>query len=86
MEIIEKILNAVRYLGGSILSIGLITFLYGFFVNGSTMVTAIGLGAVIGAIFIFLMGVFFVATDEMLENSYKGIEVISIKGKKGAPL
>lgn len=82
MKTRETILNAVKYIGGTILTIGIITFLLGFFVSDSTTMTSIGIGAVIGATFIFLMGVFFVATDEMLENSDKGIEVVSLKVKK----
>lgn len=48
--------------------------------------TGIGIGTIMGAVFIFLMGVFFVATEEMLEKSFKGIEVTKMKSKNGAPL
>ncbi|WP_077214764.1 hypothetical protein [Bacillus dakarensis] len=82
MKTRETILNAVKYIGGTILTMGIITFLLGFFVSDSITMTSIGIGAVIGATFIFLMGVFFVATDEMLENSDKGIEVVSLNVKK----
>ena len=69
-----KLLNAIKYAGGIVLTIGIITFLLGFFESGSSLLTPIGIGTVMGAIFIFLMGVFFVATEEMLEKSYKGIK------------
>lgn len=75
MDAKRKIITAVNAIGISVLTIGLMLFLYGFFVNGYTTMTSIGIGTVIGAVFIFLIGMFFVATEEMLE-----------KTKKGAPL
>ncbi|WP_338749191.1 hypothetical protein [Bacillus sp. FJAT-52991] len=84
-----KILNAVKYVCGTVLSIGIITFLLGFFESGFSVLTPIGIGTVVGAVFIFLMGVFFVATEEMLDKTYegikgiKGIKVIPIKTKNG---
>ncbi|MDF2855909.1 MAG: hypothetical protein K0Q87_1760 [Neobacillus sp.] len=81
-----NILNAVKYIGATILIIGMIIFSLGFFANGSSAMTGIGIGTIMGAVFIFLMGVFFVATEEMLEKSFKGIEVTKIKSKNGAPL
>jgi hypothetical protein len=81
-----NILNAVKYAGATILTIGIIIFSLGFFANGSSAMTGIGIGTIMGAVFIFLMGVFFVATEEMLEKSFKGIEVTKIKSKNGAPL
>jgi multisubunit Na+/H+ antiporter MnhE subunit len=81
-----KILNAVKYTGGSVLLIGIIISSLGFFVSGSSTLTSIGIGTVVGAVFIFLMGVFFVATEEMIEKSYRGIKTAPIKTKKRAPL
>jgi multisubunit Na+/H+ antiporter MnhE subunit len=81
-----KILNAVKYTGGSVLLIGIIIFSISFFVSGSSTLTGIGIGTVIGAVCIFLMGVFFVATEEMIEKSYRGIKIVPIKTEKGAPL
>jgi hypothetical protein len=86
MESYLKMLNAVKYVGGTLLIIGISIFLYGFFVSGYSTTVGIGIGTVMGAVFIFLMGVFFVVTEEMLEKTYKGIEVAPIKTKKGAPL
>lgn len=63
-------LNAVKYAGGTILTIGIFLFLLGFFGNEqASVLTSIGIGTVIGAVFIFLMGVFFSATEEMLEKT-----------------
>ncbi len=86
MESKLKVLNAVRYIGGTFLTIGIISFLIGFFVNGSIPLIGFGIGAAIGAVFIFIMGVFFVITEEMTEKSLKGIAISQIKHKKGAPL
>lgn len=76
MESKEMMLNAVKYVGGTILFIGISIFLYGFFVSEYSAVTGIGIGTVMGAIFIFLMGVFFVATEEMHEKMNKGARII----------
>ncbi|MFJ7936592.1 hypothetical protein [Sporosarcina sp. NPDC096371] len=76
MESRLKMLNAVKYVGGTILAIGISIFLYGFFVSDYSTITGIGIGTVMGAVFIFMMGVFFVATEEMQEKVDKGIRVI----------
>ena len=75
MESKTKMLNAVQYVGGTLLTIGISIFLYGFFVSEYSTMTGIGIGTIMGAVFIFLMGVFFVATEEMLERSDKGIRI-----------
>lgn len=66
-----KMLNATKYIGGSVLAFGILTFLIGFFGSSSSVLTPIGIGAVVGAVFIFLIGVFFVAGEEMLEKAFK---------------
>ncbi|MCL6571037.1 MAG: hypothetical protein K6T88_05060 [Bacillus sp. (in: Bacteria)] len=86
MKINLKILNAVKYTGGSVLLFGIIIFSLGFFVSDSNTLTSIGIGTVVGAVCIFLMGVFFVATEEMIEKSYRVIKTVPIKTKKRAPL
>ncbi|MFM1653364.1 hypothetical protein ACI7RC_14825 [Brevibacillus sp. B_LB10_24] len=70
-----KMIKSVNFIGITVLTLGIILFLLGFFENGYSLLTSIGIGTVIGAVFIFLIGMFFVATEEMLE-----------KTKKGAPL
>lgn len=82
MESASKILNAAKSVGYTILSIGIAIFLYGFFVSGNSIATSIGIGTVMGAIFIFLIGVFFVATEEMEKKTDKGIR---FSNEKGAP-
>ncbi|MBS4198381.1 hypothetical protein KHA93_01735 [Bacillus sp. FJAT-49732] len=76
----KKLLNAVKYVGFTLLTTGIIIFLYGFFVSDHSAITSIGIGTVMGAIFIFLMGVFFVATEELHEKTNKGVR-IPAKGK-----
>jgi hypothetical protein len=73
MESKSKMLNAVKVVGFTLLVIGISIFLYGFFVSDYSTITGIGIGTVMGAIFIFLMGVFFVVTEEMLEKVDTGM-------------
>ncbi|MGE8205657.1 hypothetical protein ACQKP0_13960 [Heyndrickxia sp. NPDC080065] len=63
-----KILNAVKFVAGTVLAIGTIIVVFGFLKNDYHVITPIGIGTVMGAVFIFLMGIFFVATEEMLEK------------------
>lgn len=82
----EKFLNAVTYVGLTVLTFGVLAFIVGMFVNGFSVLVPIGIGTSVGAVFIFLIGVFLVVTDEMLEKSYIGTKVVPIKSKKGAPI
>lgn len=68
MEANNKILNAVKYIGGALLVLGSMLFIYGIVDSGFNILAAIGIGTIMGAVFIFLMGVFFVATEEALEK------------------
>jgi hypothetical protein len=77
----SKILNAVKYVGGTTLTIGIALFLLGLFESGSSLLTPIGIGTVMGAIFIFVMGVFFVATEEMLEKRQNRMQATVMKIK-----
>ncbi len=72
MKSYSKMLNAVRYVGGTILTIGIAIFMYGFLVSDYSPVTGIGIGTIMGAIFIFLMGVFLVISEEMVTKTKKG--------------
>jgi len=65
----EKILQTVKLLGGTLLCIGISTFLTGLFVSKGEILAAIGAGTIVGAVFIFLMGIFFVASGEVLEKT-----------------
>lgn len=68
MDINQKLLKYVSIICGTLITIGSLLFIYGYFVSGSTAVTAIGIGLVMGATFIFIMGIFLVATEESFVN------------------
>lgn len=82
----EKFLNAVTYVGLTILTIGILAFILGLLVTGFNILVPIGIGTVVGAVFIFLIGVFLVVTEEMLEKSNRGTKVVPFNSKKRAPL
>ncbi|SET95945.1 hypothetical protein SAMN05421676_11267 [Salinibacillus kushneri] len=63
-----KILNAVKFAGGLILLAGIILFAIGLFESRYSILVSIGTGTIIGAVFIFLMGVFLVITEELVEK------------------
>ncbi|MBO0961682.1 hypothetical protein J1P26_18420 [Neobacillus sp. MM2021_6] len=81
MKVNEKILNTVKIFGGLLLAIGIATFFYSFFGNGYSNLTGIAIGIIVGAVFIFLMGIFFVVTEEMLKTTEKRIQFESVKRK-----
>ncbi|MBC5637423.1 hypothetical protein H8S33_11460 [Ornithinibacillus sp. BX22] len=64
-----KIVRAISILCGALITIGVISFLYGFFGSGYAWLTGIGLGVVMGGVFIFIMGIFLVATEEVVEKN-----------------
>lgn len=82
----EKLLNAVTYVGLSVLTVGVMAFILGFVVTDFNLLIPIGIGTSVGAVFIFLIGVFLVVTDEMLERTNRGTKVVPFKSKNGAPL
>jgi membrane protein CcdC involved in cytochrome C biogenesis len=86
MESKEKILNIVKILGSTVLGLGIIMFLLGVFASDFSILTSIGIGTVMGAVFIFLIGVFFVATEEMLSKTTKGHQVIPQPASKGTSI
>jgi hydrogenase-4 membrane subunit HyfE len=64
-------LHATRYIAGALLTIGIAIFLYGVLVSEYNTATGIGIGTVMSAVFIFLIGLFLVASEEMIVNSRK---------------
>ncbi|EWG08542.1 hypothetical protein [Cytobacillus firmus] len=66
MESKIKILNALKFTSGSITIIGIVIFILGLFESGYSILTPIGVGTIVGAVFIFLMGMFLVASEEMV--------------------
>lgn len=73
-----KILHATKWAGSVTLLTGIMIFLYGI-VSGLMPVTGIGIGAIVGAVMFFLMGMFFIATEEMVEKTDKGLEIPPMK-------
>lgn len=69
MEINKRLLKYVSFICGTLLIIGFSLFLYGYFVSGLLTVTAVGIGIVMGAAFIFIMGIFLVATEETISKT-----------------
>lgn len=63
-----QILNAVRTFSGFILIAGIILFSIGFFQSGSSVLTPIGIGTIMAAVFTFMMGTFFASTQEMIDR------------------
>ncbi len=66
-----KMLTATKTVGAVILTIGIAIFLYGMIVNDYVFISGIGVGAVMGAVFIFLIGMFLIAAEEMLSKGKK---------------
>ena len=65
-----KMINATRIVGAIILALGIAIFIYGMVVSDYVYITGIGVGAVMGAVFIFLIGMFLIAAEEMLSKSH----------------
>ncbi|MBL4950884.1 hypothetical protein RCG24_04415 [Neobacillus sp. OS1-32] len=78
-----KMFQAVMISGGSLLTAGIILFLFSIIANGYNNVTGISVGFMMGAVFIFLIGAFFVAAEEMLEKRDRGSQVIPLYLTKG---
>ncbi|WP_026905907.1 hypothetical protein [Paucisalibacillus globulus] len=66
-----KILRAVNILCGTLITIGIISFLYGYFGNDYNVITGVGIGITMGGVFIFIMGLFLVVTEEVVEKNNK---------------
>lgn len=66
-----KMMNATRIFGAVTLVLGTAIFIYGMIVSDYVMITGIGVGAVMGAVFTFLIGMFLIAAEEMLSKGKK---------------
>ncbi|QHS24012.1 hypothetical protein GWK91_14285 [Virgibacillus sp. MSP4-1] len=65
----QKVLNAVKLTGGLILLAGIVLFAIGLFESRYSILVSIGTGTIMGAVFIFLMGVFLVISEEIVEKN-----------------
>ncbi|WP_347861160.1 hypothetical protein U0355_10760 [Salimicrobium sp. PL1-032A] len=61
----SKTLNTVQYAGASILIIGIVTFLLSMMGVGDRTLTMVSVGLVMGSVFIFMMGLFLVMSEEL---------------------
>ncbi|ALC86817.1 MULTISPECIES: hypothetical protein [Bacillaceae] len=69
MESYVKMLHATKFVGAILLTVGIATFLYGSLISEYSTVMGVGIGIVMGAVFIFLIGMILVASEEMVLNS-----------------
>ncbi|SIR91334.1 hypothetical protein SAMN05878482_10760 [Peribacillus simplex] len=75
MEANQKMLDAVKWVSGTGCVIGIIIFALSFFVsdyNKDYIFTAVGIAITLSAAAIFLVGIFFVLTEEMVMKTHKG--------------
>ncbi|GGP14324.1 hypothetical protein [Oceanobacillus neutriphilus] len=68
MEVNKKLLKGLSLVCGTLITIGAVLFIYGYFVSAITLVTAIGIGLAEGGTFIFIMGLFLVAVEENIRR------------------
>ncbi|WP_102336121.1 hypothetical protein [Salimicrobium jeotgali] len=61
----SKTLNTVQYVGATLLIIGTVTFLLSIMGLGDRTLTMIGVGLVMGSVFIFMMGLFLSLSEEL---------------------
>ncbi|MBT2647139.1 hypothetical protein J7E52_10465 [Bacillus sp. ISL-34] len=95
MEANQKMLDAVKWVSGTGCVIGIIIFALSFFVsdyNKDYIFTAVGIAITLSAAAIFLVGIFFVLTEEMVMNTHKGkrietetTKIIKMKTNAKAP-
>ncbi|MGE7765186.1 hypothetical protein [Peribacillus sp. NPDC096540] len=79
MEANQKMLDAVKWVSGTGCVIGIIIFALSLIVsdyNKDYILTAVGMAITLSAAAIFLVGVFFVLTEEMVMNTHKGERIV----------
>lgn len=68
MGVNKKLLKGLSLVCGTLITIGAVLFIYGYFGSAITLVTAIGIGLAEGGTFIFIMGLFLVAVEENIRR------------------
>ena len=71
MESYVKMLHATKFVCATLLTIGIAIFIYGSLISEFSTVMGVGIGVVMGAVFIFLIGMVLVVSEEMIINSRK---------------
>jgi hypothetical protein len=77
----KKIIRLTKLIAVFLFITGTLTLIYGIMSDFGSII-GIGVGVEVGAIFIVLMSLFFVATEEMVETTIKGVEITSTKNKQ----
>ena len=77
----EKIISFTKLIAIFLFLTGTLTLVYGIIGNFGSII-GIGVGVEVGAVFIVLISMFFVATEEMVETTIKGTEITSVKNKR----
>ena len=77
----EKFIRLTKLIAVFLFITGTLTLIYGIMSNFGSII-GIGVGVEVGAIFIVLMSLFFVATEEMVETTIKGVEITPAKNKQ----
>ena len=77
----EKIIRLTKLIAVFLFITGTLTLIYGIMSNFGSII-GIGVGVEVGAIFIVLMSLFFVATEEMVETTIKGVEITPTKNEQ----
>ncbi|MFS0598981.1 hypothetical protein AB1L16_19935 [Peribacillus frigoritolerans] len=79
MEANQKMLDAVKWVSGTGCVIGIIIFALSFIVsdyNKDYIFTSVGIAITLSAAAIFLVGIFFVLTEEMVMKTHKGEKIV----------
>ena len=77
----EKIIRLTKLIAVFLFITGTLTLIYGIMSNFGSII-GIGVGVEVGAIFIVLISMFFVATEEMVETTIKGVEITPTKNEQ----
>ncbi|NSL52170.1 hypothetical protein [Calidifontibacillus erzurumensis] len=77
MENHMKVLRLLKYISGSLVLIGMLFLLIPIFESDSNdvLLNGIGIGFICASIFIFLIGIFFITTEEMLAKREEGVKI-----------
>lgn len=73
MKTHATLLRAVKYICGTLVLLGIAIFAFGFYASDYQGLVGIGVGTVMSAAFIWIMGVFLVATEEMISKGKNNI-------------
>lgn len=72
MKTHAAILNLIKYICGTLVFLGIGIFSYGVYVSDYQGLVGIGVGTIMSAAFIWIMGTFLVATEEMVNKHDEG--------------